>query len=571
VATVDANGKVTGVSVGATTITVKGGGLTTNVPVTILSSGNYRTFNVQAETGLECDQAVYHGARVVATSAHAVFYEDVNNPAGGFTQAEYQSLIDKFENVTWATDVTNFGTPSDIDGNGKVFVLFTRAVNELTPVGASYIVGGFFYGRDLYPHVETPELQACAGSNLAEMFYMLIPDPSGTINGHQRPKDYVLRTTPGTLAHEFQHAINFGRRVFVNHTPLDEALFLDEGLSHVAEELNFYAASGLAPRQNLTLNGNILTIQARVDAFNNYQLQNAFRYQTYLEAPATNSPWADNDDVETRGATWDFLRYLADRRNGNDQTFWFALVNSQTKGMANIQAVLGSDPVPFARDWAVSVYADDAVPVAAQFTQPSWNFREIMTNSVFSPGFDLNVPALTSGTTTVSITSGSAAYRKLGVAPAQQADLRVIQNTGTVPGTCTPLNLAVGGVQQISLGSGVALCLPGGATGSEYVVIPFHGNVDQDTTVTVQLTASNVIPPLGPPNPNRLPTARATLFRLDGASLDRPWDGGFERRLREASHRLMLTHVKRMRGAPQLDVVSGAGVSTIWLNVVRTK
>ena len=109
----------------------------------------------------------------------------------------------------------NFGAPCDIDDNGKIAILFTRAVNELTPANSPSFVGGFFFPRDLFPAHAAPTFDVCATSNEGEMFYMLVPDPTGAINGNV-PARLRRQLTTGILAHEFQHLINAGRRMYVN-------------------------------------------------------------------------------------------------------------------------------------------------------------------------------------------------------------------------------------------------------------------------------------------------------------------------------------------------------------------
>ncbi|HVG44783.1 MAG TPA: Ig-like domain-containing protein, partial [Longimicrobium sp.] len=452
VATVSGDGLVRGVAVGTTQITAKSGGQTTVVTVNVLAGSGIRTFNVNSQSN--CDAPNYHGARLVASSAHAQIYEDLNNPTGGFTDADYQSIIGELENTVYPTNIANFGTPTDLDGNGKFMVLYTRAVNDLTPAGAGFIYGGFFHPRDVFPRTAQPGFEACPGSNASEMFYMLVPDPTGVSNGHVRTKAYVRGSTVGTIAHEFQHLINTSRRLYVNNADDYEEVWLDEGLSHIAEELSFYAASGLGPRQNLG-QAEIVASQTRLNAFNEFQIENFGRLDDYLKAPAQNSPYASDDDLATRGAAWSFLRYTADRRGGTDQTYWFALVNSTKSGLVNLQAVLGTDPVLWARDWAVANYTDDVVPVPAVFTHPSWKFRDLFANATFG-GYHLQVQTLGAGTTSNSVQSGSAAYYKFGVAPAGTADVRIAPS-GTVAGACTTVSLAVGGVQQLTLGSGLAL------------------------------------------------------------------------------------------------------------------
>jgi hypothetical protein len=176
---------------------------------------------------------------------------DTANPAGGFTSAEYASFAAAFDTLAYPVDVQHFGRPTDLDRNGRVIIFFTSAVNALTPRGASFVVGGFFWNRDLFPRAGT---RGCLGSNDGELFYMLAPDPSGTVNGNARTRDYVLRTSVAVLAHEFQHLINASRRLYVlNSSTFNEEVWLNEGLSHAAEELVFFRATRLAPRSRIAL------------------------------------------------------------------------------------------------------------------------------------------------------------------------------------------------------------------------------------------------------------------------------------------------------------------------------
>ena len=58
-------------------------------------------------------------------------------------------------------------------------------------------------------------------------------------------------STTAVIAHEFQHLINAGRRMYVNNALDFEDTWLDEGLAHVAEELLFYREAGLRPKGNI--------------------------------------------------------------------------------------------------------------------------------------------------------------------------------------------------------------------------------------------------------------------------------------------------------------------------------
>jgi hypothetical protein len=264
-----------------------------------------------------CANAVYHPARVVAIGSHALILNDTLNPKGGFTTADFERYAARFDTLVYPLDVANFGEPTDIDKNGHIAILFTRTVNELTPANSPQYVGGFAFTRDLFPTTNTARAQACAGSNEGEYLYMLTPDPSGTINHNVRTTAFVDSATTAVLAHEFQHIINGSRRLYVNNTSQFEEKFLDEGLSHIAEELLFYRESGLLPRSNLDINAIRATQTIRL-AYNSDMSANGGRYKLYLAAPAMNSPYALNDSLPTRGAIWSFLRYAVDRVNATD-------------------------------------------------------------------------------------------------------------------------------------------------------------------------------------------------------------------------------------------------------------
>src|SRR5439155_4055516 len=299
-------------------------------------------------------------------------------------------------------------TPPDIDGNGKVIIVYTRTVNELTPRNSSSYIGGLTAPRDLFPTSSTPGgPPVCPGSNAAEMFYMLVPDSTGAVNGNVRSKSFVLGVTVGTIAHEYQHLINAGRRIYVLHqssATWSEEIWLNEGLSHMAEELTYYRSSKNTPRANLTP-ATIRSSQAQVDAYNNFFSGNFGRYRSFLGASAATSPYASNDDLSTRGATWSFLRYAADRLGETDGDLWFRLVNTPTIGLANLQGALGVDQTAFAalvRDWATSVYVDDFVGgVLGPYTQPSWNWRALYLGLCAQPlAFPLTATGMIDATPT---------------------------------------------------------------------------------------------------------------------------------------------------------------------------
>jgi len=362
---------------------------------------------------------------------------DTANPSNGFSPADYQFFGAAFDTLIYPVDTLNFGNPTDKDNNQRVILFFTRAVNELTPPGQNFYVGGFFFSRDLFPTTTSGGVQGCATSNFAEMFYLLVPDPNGVVNQNIRSVDFVKSVTLATLAHEFQHLINASRHLYVNGSSTFEDFFLDEGLAHEAEELVFYKSSGLAPGQNIAYES-IQTTPRLVEAFNTYAAPNFRRFREFLINPLTNSPYAGNTSITTRGAIWSFLRYAADRKGGDEGQLWFQLANPPegVHGVANMTRVITTDLSTWVRDWSIANYTDDYVPgVAGVETHPSWNLRSAVTIANEGMWPLATQPIDTSMITSVGIGDGSAAYLRFGVRAGTVGGGRITSRGGPVPST----------------------------------------------------------------------------------------------------------------------------------------
>lgn len=375
--------------------------------------GDILTLNVNGTDA--CTNPDYRGVQVMAIGTHSIVVADTTNPAGGFTSADFQRYATRFDTLVYPLDTDAFGVPSDIDNNGKIVLVFTKAVNELTPANSQSFVGGFTFARDLFPVVGTARLDSCAASNEGEYFYLIAPDPTGVVNGNDFSTGFVDTMTTAIIAHEFQHLINSSRRIYVNNANSFEDTWLDEGLAHIAEELLFYREAGIGPKNNLGT-PEIRASEQRRTAFNLDMVGNAGRYRQYLLKPSESSPYADDDSLSTRGAAWDLLRYLADQKSSTGDKAFYQLVNSTTTGIANVQAVFGSDFTSAVRDWNTSHAVDDVAPVPTELTQPSWNWHSIYPVLYPTSGYPLKYQVMTNAQQyTGSVTAGGAAYYKLSV------------------------------------------------------------------------------------------------------------------------------------------------------------
>jgi len=383
-----------------------------------------------------CVSPIFRTGRVTATSARAIVVADTSNPSGGFTDADYARFAVGYDTLIAAVEDAAFGTPTDIDANGKVVIFFTRAVNELTPAGgASSFVGGYFHPRDLLPQTTYGQLY-CPASNEREMIYMPVPDPSGTVNGNALSVGFIDSLTMVTLAHENQHLVNFGRRLYVNNALADEEPWLNEGLSDIAEELVFYHAAGLSPRQNI--GGGSFGTQPFDGLFTMYMAPNFARLAVFLQQPQSYSPFSSNDQPGTYGAVWAFLRYAADHHASSDGDVWLRLANSQVSGFANLYDVFGADLAQQLDAWALSVYTDDSTPaVDSAYTQPSWNFRSAFPAlPTGAQPYPLAVGGLSDGVAqAVTVRDGGSAYFGFSIAAGTDAVIRLTSKGWMPPAT----------------------------------------------------------------------------------------------------------------------------------------
>ncbi|MEO6527999.1 MAG: hypothetical protein ABIP93_15370 [Gemmatimonadaceae bacterium] len=377
-----------------------------------------------------CDSIVSRTARVVAIGTRSIVLSDTLNPSGGFATVDYQRFAARFDTLVYPLDVANFGEPADIDQNSKIELLFTTAVNELTPRNSTSYVGGFFFDRDLFPISATPDFQGCKGSNVGEIFYLLAPDPTGLVNGNIRRTGFVDSVTTSILAHEFQHLINASRRLYVSKGAENfEVTWLNEGLSHIAEELLFFHEARISPRRNV--DSTLLRSDARIrSAYNADMSSNVSRYRLFLAAPSENSPLRSDDSLATRGATWNFLRYAADRKagsGGSDVPTWQALANSTSTGVTNLRNVFGANIGGLLRDWSISQYTDDLVTGAAsEYTQPSWNFHSVFPALTGAGNtYPLRTSALVGGSASGTLIGGGSAFYRFAIPANATASISV--------------------------------------------------------------------------------------------------------------------------------------------------
>ncbi|MCI0435485.1 MAG: hypothetical protein L0271_17845, partial [Gemmatimonadetes bacterium] len=314
--------------------------------------GDRRTFNV-LKPDLTSRKAT---AEVKALSSHAVLYVDVQAPANGLTEGDLALFGAMFDDPIHETVTRVFGSPSDLDANQRIVILFTPAVNQLTEPGASGLIAGYFYGCDLVPETR------CSATNGGEILYSMVPDPSGQFSG-VRSRNTVLRTVPGVLAHEFQHMIHFGRR----NGSLD-VLWIAEGLAHAAEDIV----------------GDVFLARGDALTADDFRRPNHVRTQYYLGEPAMTPLIAEEapGSLEMRGAAWLFMKYLMGHYGGND--LLGRVTGLLDRGVPNIVGATGRPWDELLSEFGMAVWADDAPELASTAIGTRFRFTNLNVRSVLA-------------------------------------------------------------------------------------------------------------------------------------------------------------------------------------------
>jgi hypothetical protein len=291
-------------------------------------------------------------------AGHSLIYVDEAAPEGGFRDSDLAALALEFENSIHPTVTGVFGSESDLDQNGRVIILLTAAVNRLTPAGSDGYVGGFFYGLDLLP--------GRSGSNEGEVFYAMVPDPSGTV-GPAISRYGALTVIPAVLAHEFEHMVHFNQRMLIGEAENTASLWLSEALAQMAEDLvgeAFWSSSQYAKARQ-------------------YQAGNWHRAVRFLEDPAQVSLLASlpPGTLAERGAGWLFLKQVCGR--SEPENLLAALVRSTLSGTESVSAATGLDWPELVADWAGSLYLDGTnVPVRPELQVDGIDLRVSLSEGI---------------------------------------------------------------------------------------------------------------------------------------------------------------------------------------------
>lgn len=171
-------------------------------------------------------RCAYNGTNV------QVWVDNDANAKVKLTNAQAQPIGEEFDSKIYSLVTSNFYDAPNVDGDGKIAILCFDIADSYTVPGTGY-TAGFFYGGDLYKNSQL----SLKNSNEMEIFYAdtyptMIKNPSNPNYG-----DPDVTKVYSTLAHEFQHMVNFNCNQLVETDPKDMDIWLNEALSLAAENM----------------------------------------------------------------------------------------------------------------------------------------------------------------------------------------------------------------------------------------------------------------------------------------------------------------------------------------------
>ena len=282
------------------------------------------------------DRRIFHLLALAGDVARASSYESVEGElqAVGRRVQVYVDLHDlprvsaetlrdvvaTFDDAIYPLAESRFGTAEDVDGDGRFTVLFSGRLDRLA--GGKASVDGFVRGADLDPTINAPFGNRC------DMMFL---------NANLRSGPYLR----SILAHEYTHAVTFSRKALAKGgSGLEEEGWLDEGLSHLVEDLHGFSRSN---------------IDYRVSAF----LSQPERYRLVVEDYYASDLFRSHGN---RGSSYLFLRWCVDQYGSG---LLDTLIRSDRRGIANVEAATGCKFADLFRRWSVSLYLSGLDPSAS--------------------------------------------------------------------------------------------------------------------------------------------------------------------------------------------------------------
>lgn len=351
---------------------------------------------------------------VMAVGTRGIWVNDNNNPSNGYSSADYNTLSDLLDDFVFDADTAMFGTPTDLDGNDRFVILMTQVINTTNGNILGFVSTG---------DVRSPI--SCPASNEAEIYYGKPPDPGAT-GGFVYTRDQAFEDAPPVIAHEITHIIQGGRRFVGAGESLFLQPFIAEGQATLAEEAAGHAATGHAPRTNLTFTVGFNSDGSEPHTWYAFGLSDLGNYfgangtSTSREGAPHECAWLSGNPAPCQGRSlwygvaWSFLRWVNDQFPGMGPGFQKDIIVGSERGLDAIDMVVPEPLETLLAQWAASLYTDNRgiSGLDPRLNFPSWHLRNIYDSGNLSASAALEVNAQTFATfqQTVDVRPANTAY-----------------------------------------------------------------------------------------------------------------------------------------------------------------
>ena len=345
-------------------------------------------FTLWVAPGGSCTTGTQVEAVVRFVGTHTVWLEDLANPSGTFSDAEFEGLDAFYASRVQPVHDRYFGELSDVDLNGRILVLLTQEVNKV--VG----LGGYVTPTDLYPTTQ------CATSNHAEIFYVSAPNLGGADGGGPTSTS-VLAGYRNLLVHEITHLVQ--ANAYVLGGSGEKTIWEIEGGATLAEQLVAYDLFGHGSGRNLGIAQVYQSEESRAwywggwiadmvsffgwDGFGagSGRVRGAPEECTWIgtEEDGNTGPCAGG---QVYGVPSMLLRFVMDRWGeeypGGEAALMRRFVNSPSSGFSSLEEVSGREIEQILAEFYIALWGDGrpSSPGSAWDWMASWDLHDIFSH-----------------------------------------------------------------------------------------------------------------------------------------------------------------------------------------------
>lgn len=393
------------------------------------SVGDQFTVRVPGHFPGGCTQFSEVTAEIRVIRDRGYWLVDVDNPLGGFTDAQLHQMADEFENNVAPPLESMFGAIPDTDGNPRIaFVVTVKVVDE-----------GWLSYPSLFDYLPVSQ---CAASNEGDWMYVATP-VAGNLNFSAAA---LLQVFGPSFAHDFTHVIQ-NRAQIGGGQRVDT--WIEEGQAALGSEVYTHALTQRSARQNYG-SGTVFAfsgynVVARLGTYYGFKgadepkAVGAPEQCSWVNPVPAGTPLGPCDGGGGEGGAWAFLRWVTDHYApsiGGDEAFHQDLIDGTGSGFDRVAMLTGVPIETLLARFAASLYADDRIAISDPLLEfPSWNLFDVEQNVFEQARLAPRNLGFTNFTQTGSVRAASTAYFTLSAAGHPATALEV---TGPAGGALSP-------------------------------------------------------------------------------------------------------------------------------------